>query len=63
MVFQGVVTECQQPDPITGTTCIVDNSTQYTPNTAWNDLWNQLIVNQFSQSSLDYATNIKLQGR
>lgn len=56
MTYQGVLTDCNQADEITGNTCYSSNA--YSPTYAWQQLWSKI-----TQSSLDYATNIKYQGQ
>lgn len=58
MFYKGVLTDCNQSDPITGTYC-AGSSTAWTPTYAWQQLWNKVS----SQGTLDYATNIKYQGQ
>ncbi|MDE3088787.1 MAG: hypothetical protein KGJ80_05325 [Chloroflexota bacterium] len=60
MWFLGVMTTCNQDDPITGNTCTFPSG-WFTPTSAWWDLWNKLNQYQVGQSSLNYATNIRYQ--
>ena len=57
MFFRGVMTECQQGDPLPFDYC-TSPSDQFAPQKAWLDLWTELNANGVGQSSLQYSTNI-----
>ncbi len=58
--FLGVMTTCNQDDPISGNTC-TSPSGWWTPTGAWWDLWNKLNQHGVGQFTLDYATNMRYQ--
>ncbi len=58
MYFKGVLTTCKDGDPLPSDYCS-NPSGWYAPTLAWNAFWYNLALNGVSQSSLDYAPNIK----
>src|SRR5207249_3400445 len=60
MYFAGVMTECQDADPLPVQYCATGtHAGEYAPKLAWQALWYDNGYYQWNQSSLDYATNIK----
>lgn len=58
MYFKGVLTECQDADPLPSSYC-ANPSGQFAPTHAWQAFWYNLALYGLQQSSLDFATNIK----